>query len=477
MKYLCLLFIALFLSSANYSQDSIMPILHEIFPAYELNSDLEFIKNKAVYKRYNYNGLLYAGKDRFYKLYDSIEEVINNKDNMSRLDFYFLTAPLIQLLQDDVSIYSLVGKYAVDSRSEEYLPFAEKTVIPIGVHAFHDSVYITSGNSGLNESRLLSINDIPANKIISEVCKYTSFSKYRYYNKYKYASLDLYYNSVILYLLFGFHDEVEIKYAPYNSDEVLSRNINLLPIGDTSFYNNIKKSIENLPWYSIAIEDDIAIWRIKTMPRGELKLKEINELFKKIHDSGSSSLVIDISGCSGSYDNFWIVLLNYLYEGELSLYEHQKKPLDLSKFSKKRINNSNHILGRFSDINKDYQFGGNIYLITGPSTSSSAVRFADILKYNHISKKIYGSETLTKTTQYDFYGSHYLPATGITLGLSTTLYYALDKNTNTHGLIPDVEVIPETGNEFLKNMDNKLVIDRVISLIKSENTENENTSR
>lgn len=477
MKTLGLLLIALFISSANYTQDSIMSILNETFPAYELNSDLAFIKNKAVYKRYNYNGLLYAGKEQFYKLYDSIETVINSHAKMSRMDFYFLTAPLIQLLQDDVSIYSLVGKYAFDPRREKYLPFAEKSVITMSVTAFNDTVYITDDSSSIYKSRLISINDVPADKIVSEICKYTSFSKYAYYNKHKYASLNLYYNSVILYTLFGFHDEVKIKYSPYGADEVLTRNMQLLPIGDTTFYKQTKQNTESLPWYSIHFENDIAILRVTAMPRGELNLQAIDDIFKKIHANKSSSLIIDISDCSWSYDNFWIVILNYLYEGELSLYEHQKKQLDLSKFSKKRINNSSFILGKYSDINKDHQFKGKVYLITGSSTTSSAVRFADILQYNNISTKIFGKETLTKTTQYDFYNSHYLPVTGLSLGLSMTLYYALDKNTNIHGLIPDIEVGPKNGEEFLNNLNNKLVIDRVINLIESENTTHEDTSR
>ena len=185
MRNLYLLFIALFLSSANYSQDSIMPILHQTFLTQELNNDLTFLKNKVVHKRYKYNGLMYAGKEKFYNLYDSIESVIRNKEEMSRLEFYFLTAPLIELLQDDVSIYSLVGKYAHDQKNEGYLPFAEKTVIPLEVEVFHDTVYITSNHSDIYKARLIEINNIPASEVIAGILKYTSFSKYRYYQKYQ----------------------------------------------------------------------------------------------------------------------------------------------------------------------------------------------------------------------------------------------------------------------------------------------------
>jgi len=374
MKNVSLLLIALFLSSANYSQDSIMPILRKMFPAYELNADLAFIKNKAIHKRYKYDGLVYAGKEKFQNLYDIIDNVIRENENMSRLDFYFLTSPLVDLLQDDVSIYSLVGKYAYDSRNEEYLPFAEKTVIPLEVEVFHDTVYISTDSADLYKSRLISINDIPANEIVSGILKYTSFSKYRYYNKYQYASLKLYYSSVISYLLFGFHDEVEIKYSPFESEAILSTQLKLLPIGDTEFYQHIKEEKESLPWYSLSYEDNTAILRILSMPPGDLQLAVINNIFKEIHENNTSSLIIDISACTWSYDNFWIIVLNYLFEGDISLYEFQKKPQDLSKYTKKRINNINYILGKYADINKDYMYKRNIYLLIGASTSSAAVR-------------------------------------------------------------------------------------------------------
>ena len=276
-------------------------------------------------------------------------------------------------------------------------------------------------------------------------------------------------------MLFGFHDEVEIKYVPFEKEADSIKSIELIPIGDVAFYKHVEKKMDSLPWYSLSFEKNMAVLKIKTMPPDDLKLKLINEIFGMIYINNPSSLIIDISGCSWSYDNFWIILLNYLYEGDLSLYEFQKRPQNISKYTKKRINNISYILGKYSDINKDFLFDGNIYLITGPATSSAAVRFADIINFNDIVTKIFGSETLTKTSQYDFYNGHYLPVSGISLGLSTTFYYALDKNLNTHGLIPDVEVKPKNGQEFLNNFENEIVIKKVINLIKSENIKNENT--
>lgn len=453
-----------------------MPILNEMFPAYKLNSDLVFIKNKAVYKRYKYDGLLYAGKKNFYTLYDSIENVINERGEMSRLDFYFLTAPLVRLLQDDKSYYSLNGKMTFDSKNNNSLPFVDKAVIPFGVHVFHDTAYISTYDSEFYKSRLISINNIPANKIVSEIYKYSSFKKYRYYKKHKYASLGLYYYPILTKVLFDFQDEVEIEYSPFESDTILRKHLTLLPIGDTSYYNYIDQKIASETWYKLLFQNNIAILRIKSLPEREINLHIINDIFKRINKMNPKALIIDISRCYWSHDSFWITILNYLYEGELWLFEHHKEAKDLSKYTKKRLKNKDYIVGKYSDLNMDYKYNGDLYLITGTSTASSSVRFADILIYNNIVGKIYGSESLTKTTQYDFGTTHYLPITGLKLVLSVSLYYALDKNKNTHGLIPDIEVEPKNEKEYHENIRNKLVIQKVIELIEAEELDKNKTT-
>ncbi len=475
MKKISLLLIILFIASSVFSQDSIMPILNQKFPAYELHSDLAFIKNKAVYKKYNHDGLLFVGKERFTQLYDSIKNVINEKDEMSRLEFYFLTAPLVNSLQDERSYYSLLGNYAYDAQKKEYLTFAERSTIPFGMYTFHDSVFITTDSLDLYKARIISLNDIPANKVVSEIFKYISFRDYSFYQKNKYGPIGSYYYPILSNILFGFQNEIEISYTPFGIDSVLKTKIQLLQSNDSLFFKKIKKHEITRSWYSLKVQNDYSILRISALPNSRANIHILNEIFLKIKKLQPKALIIDISSCSWSSDIFWITFLNYLYEGELSLYEFQEKPVSLKKFTKKKLNYK-YITGQYYDIYKSCKYYGPLYLIVGPRTASSAVRFADILKYNKIVDKIFGSETLSRTTQYDYSTKHYLPITGLRLSLSTNLRYALDKNTNTHGLIPDVEVKPNNVEEFWKNYKNKFVIEKVINLIESENQENENTS-
>ncbi len=215
-------------------QDSIMTILNQVFPAYELNSDLSFIKNKAENKRYGGNGFLYGDKERFYKLYDSIEKVIDDKKEMSRLDFYLLTAPLVRGIQDDQSYYSLMGDYAYDKKMNRYNSFSDKTIVPFDVDVFNDTAFIFNDTTEMNRSIIISINDIPASDIIFEILRYSSFSKYNYYKKYQTGYFNLYRDPIITKVLFGFKNEVEIKYIPIGADSIKIKRMDLLPMGDSS---------------------------------------------------------------------------------------------------------------------------------------------------------------------------------------------------------------------------------------------------
>lgn len=458
------------------SQDDIIPILNEKFPAHELQSDLAFIKNKAVYKKYNQDGYLYVGKERFTQLYDSLKSVINEKGEMSRLEFYFLTTPFVRSLQDEVSYYSLNGDYTYNRQLRKEIHYDNKFVVPLFLYTFNDTVFASSDSSDLNKSQILSINDIPIKQIFSELTERTSFKRYNYYCKHYYGTIGLHNHPLLTYTLYGFENEVLVKHIPYKSDSIFQTKMELLQVGDSVFYDILDKNRIRKTWYYLDVENDYAVLYLYSLPENEVNIHFFNDIFRKIKKMQPKGLIIDISTCSWSFDTFWLTLINYLHEGKLWIYSYHDEPKDISKYLKKRLKNKKYIIGNYSDINEDYRFEGQTYLVTGPSTSSSAVRFADILRYNKIVEKIYGRETRTRTTQYDWATTYDLPVTGLQLKLSTNLLYALDKNTDTHGLIPDIIVEPNNVEEFWKNSGDRLVVERVIELIDQENQNNENTS-
>jgi hypothetical protein len=106
--------------------------------------------------------------------------------------------------------------------------------------------------------------------------------------------------------------------------------------------------------------------------------------------------------------------------------------------------------------------------VVGKNTVSSAVRFADILRHNNISEKIFGEETMGKIAHYDYPNRYYLPVTGLSMGLSRNFYYALDGTLSSSGLLPDVTVKPANIHEFWKNGNNRLVIRKVMDYLQQD---------
>lgn len=453
--------------TSGYCQDSLMRILNEKFPALELKQDLAFIRNKAQFKKYNHDGLLLAGKVNFNRLYDSIESVIDEKGAMSRLDFFYLTAPLVRMLKDDGSLYNLRGNYSYDNQGKKKVIFAEKSVIPLLLQIFNDTVYVTGDSTALYQSRLISINGIPAKKIVSEIFRLTSFTGDRYYRKYGYGYLPLYHYPELCFSLFGFHDKVEIEYMPPDTKTTIFKELQLTAIGDSLFKAIEEKPAERLR-YRLFFRANDAVLRIIPMRNDVINVDEMNGLFKTLSESPPETLIIDLSYCYYSSDIFWLVMLNYLFEGELWLYGYHKEPVDLAKYSREKMKKSQMVKGKFSRIDRGNSYNGKIYLITGPYTASAAVRFADIMRYNHIATGFFGRETMIMNPSYDFPTLHYLPVTGLVLYLSYTFFDALDSNRNMSGFMPDVIIQPDNITEARENRSDQVVIEKVLEFIHKE---------
>jgi hypothetical protein len=475
MKQLSGVIFVLLLTSHVFTQDTLMSILNQQFPAYELKSDLAFIRNKAEFKRYGGDGLLYIGKERFYSLYDSIEKIIDEKGKMSRLAFYFLTAPLVRELQDAASYYSLAVDDVFDLHETDSLLFSAKIVLPFNIAVYQDTAFITGFNPDLNRCRITAIDEIPVNQIVADLFRHTSFSSDNYYTKHGSGYINLSNDALLLYVLYGWRDAVEIQYYPSGSKVISRLTVSLKEHRDKVFPWDPERRTEEMDWFSLEEESGFAVLRIKTLRNMETNLKAVNEVFRKINHLNPKGLIVDIADCSWSHDMFWVVLLSYLYKGNLWLYQYHDEAQNLGKYTKKRIKQRDYISGKYSDIDQGNRFFGDVYLVTGSSTANAAVRFADIMRYNKIVKRIYGEETFNRSTHYASSNHYILPVTKLKLRLSTVLNYALDKNQDKDGLLPDVEIKPTNSEEYWENKNNQLIIKRVIDHINS-NDLNENTS-
>ena len=420
------------------SQDSLAPHLNKMFSAIELKQDLHFIKQKAEFKKYNETGLLFIGKKRFNFLIDSIEKVIDERKEMSRLEFYLLTAPLISELEDDDSFYSLKGEYAFSGKKSK--KFTEKIVFPFNCTVINDSVYIIASRELPIDSRLLTINGKPAGEIAKEIRFRKNSRTKRYYSDNKIMGLGFSSLWVDTYTFYNFHDSVTVEYIPFGEKNNRVKTVALGNPGDEYFTDLIEPMRTRQYFMNLYFHDSTAVLSIEKMYRTKIDIDTLNAIFSRIKKSGCKNLLIDVMQCNRSYRALWLALLNYFYDGNIELYQYHKKPVDLLKYSKKRLKKSRIVKGKIPGNIDEFRFNGNVFLAFGNSTRNFAVEFVDIMQHNGLVKNTYGRETGSRATQYSYYQRYFLPITGLRLDLSIMLIRSLDNKKHERGILPAFEI-------------------------------------
>ncbi|MCB2220501.1 MAG: hypothetical protein KQI35_08910 [Bacteroidetes bacterium] len=466
MKYLFYLIILLILHVSGEAQDSLDNYLQTTFPAFQLKSDLHFIRQKVEFKKYNASGFYFIGKKRFNFLYDSISQVIEHEKEMTLKDFYLLTSRLIQELQDDRAVYSMVGDQL--KKENRLRQMKDAIRIPIYSVVMNDTAYILNSKLLPDHAQLVSIDGIPATEIIKNTFKDVYQDNWHYLNNNGFGAFPFYLRYIYIYVKYGFRETITVTYIPHGKSLPEKQEIKLYKPIDTSlskafiYPDRKNKSLE------LRFEEDMAILKVNGHTPFEINIDTINAIFSTIKEKNSQTLIIDIANCTLSYDYFWLTLLNYFHEGEISLYGYQKEPVDLNKYTVKHLRNKDYVKGKVSKIADDCRFNGDIYLVMGYGTRSSAVTFADIMTYNRLATATFGQETGDKASRYDHPLHYYLPVTGLSLYLSSMLVKSLDQTKHTRGIIPDYQINLENIKTYHENKEqhNALILQKVIQKIK-----------
>ncbi len=469
MKYTLFLLIVIVLDVTGHGQDSVEDYLHAHYPAFELKSDLHFIRQKAEFKNYNATGLYFTGKERFNFLYDSILQVIDQKQEMSLLDFYHLSSKLIRELQDDQSVYSLVGESLVEN--DRLKRMGDAIRIPIASVVINDTAYISNSRLLPDNAQLLSINGMAATEIIGRTLKDAFPHQWQYLRNNGFALFQFHMAFMYIYTQYGFHDSVTVEFIRPGASLPEKQEIKLYEPGDTSINGGFKLDAKKQQFLSLRFDEDIAVLKVNNHYPFEINIDTLNMIFTSIRDKKIRALIIDISECKKSYDYFWMTLLNYLYTGEINLYGYHKDPVDLMKYTAKHLRKKDYVKGKISKIASNCRFDGDIYLVTGYGTRSSAVTFADILTFNQLATSTFGQETGDRTSRYDRPIHYYLPVTGLGLRLSTTLVKSLDHTRHTRGLLPDYPIYLNDIGAYQENIEqhNALILQKAIQIIRKKN--------
>lgn len=263
----------------------------------------------TIYKVFDYidNGVIktdfgdFAGHPGLYffhtkKEFETMLDSYLNKEFYSRYDIYYMIERLVKFL---------LGKY--DSHTKAY--FKDNIYFPIAFKIQNDEFYIINIIDNFKDiigGKIISINNIPIERIASELEQIINYSTVEYKN------LMLANNIKQLYILKSLPSiEENVDKITYEIEH--NQRITTVEFDVKTKYENLKSTTpEN---YSYEILDDILIIHYNSCKNID-KMKSLIEKLKIIENK-INYYIIDIRNNSGGFSSINHLLIDFLYDKKI----------------------------------------------------------------------------------------------------------------------------------------------------------------
>lgn len=457
MKHLFLFFFLLLTTTTfAQNQNSIDSLLNERLDVKKLLADLHFINGHVNPKKGGNNGFRFITEDEWKIKFKEEVQFIKKAGSLTRGEFYLRLYPLFNALKDEHLNFAY-RDFAKDSikKDSTHHPF----VLPLRLLCWGDSVVVVCSESLPAKTLVVSINSIPIRVIADSLMRYTGYAYQRYYQKHRYASLDFASNPVLVYQLFHFRDSVEIKYIHEGESEVRTTYLKLLDMYGSLSQNKCYTGLKNS---ELKFKDDAALLRINTFSLANLDsvITKYNDQFAAIKERHVQKLIIDVRYNGGGSDLVWMLLLPYLTDKRIQFNCGSGKYETTSLLSTSKID--------VSKIKKELRFAGKIYLLIGPRTFSSAIRFTNVMSYNHVTDSVFGLETMGQACHYGDLTYKQLPETKLRVSVSSKLFFALNCSCEPTGMLPDVVFTYASASDYIDSLLRGDDPERILELISGQ---------
>jgi len=472
----CLL---LFMPKANAQKKSDSTYLFEVFSKEQAKADIDAIVKNV--EDIHPNPYAYTPEKEIKEYANAIKNKL--KDSINRIEFYRLVVPLIVRYGDghiQCDFFNVQNKYI------EYCCYHNFRMFPFMIIEHNGKPYVKRSIfddlSIKPEDEIKSINNIPVNTILETCCHYlTGESNYPKISK-------IYSNAFLQYLAFvyNFHDSFNISYISQSDNKEYNITVPGACLND--FIEANKKYAPKWEVYTkkpiISQEDVFDFSMITSKPIGYLNFYsfaldldkktekqvegKVDTIFCKLKKEGIKNLIIDIRENDGGEDYCTELLMNYLTDkkwnwggpAEMKYSEQQKKIYSqlfikkgfhpffkLSHTYKEFFKPANGSIRRVDDEKIKYRvrkskFNGNVYVLTGAKTFSSAVTFAAICKCYGVATLI-GRETGGVMQGFTSTIPVILPQTKMRISVSSRKVKNACGDNYKLGLTPDITVVPE----------------------------------
>ena len=388
-------------------------------------------------------------KAGYEKVFDQI------KTGMSKRDFYCIAAPLVSMIRDGHTSLNLpfadMSRYTINGGK----------IFPIDVKCINDKIYVTANYSSNPEitvgTEILEINRIRANEIIRTLT--SAMSGIKQVTRLKGAS-NLF--SMLLWTIYKFESDYDLKFIPAGAKRTYQKRIQAMTLQEINVKKReLKKDTIQKFSYTPLLNEKIGIIEIRSFSDKNRFSTFLNNSFEDIKENGIKDLIIDMRKNGGGNSSLGDSLLNYLTDkpyNQLSkmrlkvsirfkemVMESVSKVKELDPESQKFLDQIKSAeTGCTLDfaaepkkpIDNGFRFNGNIYVLIGYQTYSSAILFASAIKDYKLAELI-GEETGAPASHFGDILQIQLPNTGLSANISHKYFVRPSGKEGTDGVIPD----------------------------------------
>jgi hypothetical protein len=446
----------------------------------ELITDLNFLIQ--IMEDVHPNLYAYTPRDEIFQMKSEIKE--NLTTPLTRTEFCKQIAPLVTRLRDAHTTMIPV--------LDEYNAYVDEggQVFPFDVYIRDDRLFVridyTEDEAIPPGSEILSINDHPTYDIIKELLQYFSGERMAW----RYNILRGYFR-IFLWLIYNFGEKFNIDYISSVTGEFT--NADLKGISNETITQRRQALRARIPAnyeYSSLAELKTGIIDFRSMRDRSAFKSFLKQTFAQLKDEGIEYLIIDIRNNGGGDSRLGEMLLNYITDQPYSQFSGSdvkaSKPVKqyfrdqipaifrwippslfphsvYKKIMPAEEGTVVHIRGDLTNPSRNaLRFDGEVYVLIGPGTFSSATSFASAIKDHRIGTLV-GEETGGLATTYGNNYTFTLPNTMLQGTVSLQKYIRPSGIDDGRGVLPDIEIIAEI-DDVVERRDP--VMEYVMDLIK-----------
>jgi len=392
--------------------------------------DLEFLKKTL--EEVHPNIYAHWNKEDALKAYEKIRLIINNE--ISLFEFALKITKYVARFKDGHTRVDLAG----------FLTPSSNTKLPFYFNCISDRVYLKDVlilNSLQRGDEVISINGKDVAELLKELAP---FSLSELDARTQNAACNFYLNR-FYYDLFPNVSKSNGEVIVKDANDIV-KSINFCPVSMDEYLPMFERNCWNQFYKKLEIEDQIAVLKFNQFAYDQEHIDFFSNVFKELKEKGINRLIIDLSDNGGGSELISDHILSFITDGKFSYNDNET--IKTSSISLAHEKQYQHLINEFdneqkkirvSSRNNPFRFYGQIVLLIGGKTFSSAIGFSSQF-YRHKIGRIIGEESGAPLNNFGDCIPLQLPNSKINFHVSYKYFETIKGHPEGRGVIPDYEV-------------------------------------